>query len=269
MKQVMVLARASILEHSRRKLIIFFVIVSLAVAAWQIYLAVEGVQIPGAPGQSSPSPVSVGFYDALALLAALAVSMGNIGRPFSDGEALLVLSRPLARWQYAAGRLAASVGLIAALCLLMAAEMQVVRIVGGSSMSPVLWGHWAIHAYNLAIVAVIATLVSSFTASPVIAAVVAFLIDRFVATVGVVYRLVELGQVEGTVSSLVRAAWYVTPKKLTSPLLLSQFDRLGSQLRERIPLVENSPLLVLWSVAYLVLLLTVISFVVNRKEVNG
>ena len=59
---------------------------------------------------------SLVFLPFIATLAAIAVSMNNIGRPFSDGEAMLILSRPLTRRQYALGRLAGSFAVILGLC---------------------------------------------------------------------------------------------------------------------------------------------------------
>ena len=55
--------------------------------------------------------------------------MNNIGRPFSDGEAMLVLARPVARWQYALGRLLASMALVVGLCLLLATLLQGVNLI--------------------------------------------------------------------------------------------------------------------------------------------
>lgn len=265
MNQVLAIAAASIREHSRRRLIVFFVGASVLISAGLGYLTV--VRLEGNP-LSIPANLGANqFMGFLALIAAIAVSMGNIGRPFSDGEASLVLARPVARWQYAAGRLAASAAIIGGLCALIALELQIVRLVDQTAMSPALWGHWGTQWFNLTLVASIATLLSSVITNPVIVAVSTYFIDSFSRTVGTFYRAAEAAQVSGGAGGLIRFLWYITPKRLGSSFFFSEFGDAGDKARRALDSVfGNSPGLIAWAVAYLVAVVTLTLYVVGRKE---
>lgn len=263
---IAVIASASIREHARRKLIIVFIGVSALVAGAQIAFILNQGKATLGPGGSF---ALAGFLGLLGLIATLAVSMGNIGRPFADGEAMQVLVRPVTRWQYALGRLGASVLVVAFLCFVMGIEMQVIRFVNGEGIDSVLWGHWAVTAYNLTILAAITTLVSIVASAPAVAAIIAFFIDRFIGAIGLFYRLVDAGQLDGGLAAVVRVAWLVTPKQLTSPLVSNQFSGLGQGPQMDILFLKNTPGLVLWSVTYLAGLVLTILVLVNRKEVKG
>lgn len=270
MKQVLNIAGASIREHSRRKLILVFVAITLIITVLQIVFLLQSETARSLGGAFSAF-VSAGVFARLAYVAALAVSMGNIGRPFSDGEASLVLARPVARWQYVLGRLAASAGLVAALCLIMAVETQAVRLFDGRQMSAAMWRYWGIQTYNLTVLSALTTLVSAFTASPVVAAVIAFAVDRFAAAIDVLVRLSEVGRLEGGLASGLRIAWWITPKNLKMPLASVAGDLAGegSVPPGLLPWMENSAGLVAWSLSYLVLMVLVTIIGVRRKEVRG
>ena len=269
MSPILIIARASVREHSRRKLIAFFAGLSILAMAALIYFILR--QDKGGPILAATGALGtlahLGFLGLLALVAALAVSMGNIGRPFSDGEAALVLARPVTRWQHALGRLTGSVAVIVGLCLLMAGEMQIVQLVSGEGMNSAIWAEWASRAFNLTLVAAIATLVSTGVAAPVLVATITFFIDRAVLWIARLYAITELGSLEGGLASVVRTAWFVTPKQLNSPFLLSRFGEAPEAPLRDFSLLENSPGLILWAVAYLAGIVLVTVLLVNRKEV--
>lgn len=184
--------------------------------------------------------------------------------------AALVLARPVARWQYLLGRLGASVGLVIALCLLMGVETQAIRVANGQPMSAALWGYWGIQVYNLTIICALTTLISVFAANAAIAAVLAFVIDRFASVVEALFRMSERGGVEGGLASALRVAWFLTPKTLSSPLgtnngLGGAAFNSGRSVLSR----GNFPGLVAWSLTYLLLMIGSTIIAVRCKEVRG
>lgn len=272
------IAKSAIKEHSRRKLILIAVVVSLLTMAVLLYFAVTGDQTDvlfgpptrGASGATIASFASLGFLGLFALFIALAVSMSNVGQPFSSGEATLVLARPVARWQYALGRLAASVAIVIGFCALLAVEMQIVSIVGGSRMSGDLWQHWGAEAFNLSVVAAITTLLSTFVSIPIVVAVISFFVNQVVGGLTFLHGGVRADVIKGFVATVVEALWYVTPKYIQSGLsrrgsTVSTVE--GSSADEIVRAFNNSTGMTIWAVAYLMGIVVVIVLLVKRKEI--
>jgi ABC-type transport system involved in multi-copper enzyme maturation permease subunit len=264
---ILIIAGASVKEHSRRKLILFFVGFSLLVMALLFYFVIDqkGQQVFFS-GQGIVVTVADAVLSFFALLAALAVSMGNVGQPFASGEALSVIARPVTRWQYALGRLLGSIAVIAGLCLLLAVELQIVQIVAEETEAAAeLWGHWAVTAFNLTILASIATLLSVAISTPIIVAIIAYFVQQAVG--GITFARIILNQVPqnadvGAIKTIVEVLWYITPKFLTSPL---QASRLPEEMSRE--LFQNPPWLIAWALAWLVGIVALTLFFVRRKEV--
>ena len=272
MSAVLAIARASVLEHFRRKLIVFFLVMLSLVTAGLIYLSVNdelaGNVTNAAIGLGTAA--SAGVLPFLLTLAAVAVSMNNIGRPFSDGEATLILARPVRRWQYAVGRLVASVAVIAGLCVASAVLMQLVGLLEGIGFDAALWGHWGTTAFNLSILAAIGTLASSVVGAPILAGFIAYFLYASSTLVSTLYFLVSNARVQGVAAGLITAAWYVTPRTLTSPLILREVRVVAGEeaLANSTILASNSTRL-LWALAYLAVVLLLTFVVVERKDLRG
>lgn len=267
MNEILIIAGAAVKEHSRRKLILFFIGFSLLVMAGLFYFVIDqkGQQVFFS-GQGIVVAVADSLLTFFALLAALAVSMGNIGQPFASGEALSVLARPVTRWQYALGRLLGSIAVIAGLCLLLAVELQIVQVVAEETEAAAdLWGHWAVTAFNLTILASIATLLSVAISTPIIVAIIAYFVHQAVG--GIAFGRIILSQLPpggdpGVIKTIVEVLWYITPKFLTSPLRAS---RLPSEFN--LEFFQNPPWLIAWAAAWLVGIVVLTLFFVRRKEV--
>ncbi len=275
MRTVAVIAKSAIKEHSRRKLILIGVIVSLLTMALLLYFAVTSDQTDvlfgqpsqGASGATIASFASLGFLGLFALFVALAVSMGNVGQPFSNGEATLVLARPVARWQYALGRLTASVVIVIGFCALLAIEMQIVSVVGGSGISGDLWQHWGADAFNLSLIAAITTLLSTFISTPIVVAVISFFVNQVVGGLTFLHGLVSANVIKGFVAKVVEVLWYVTPKYIQSGLNRRGAAAEGSPSSEIAEMFSNSTGMTIWAVAYLIGIVAVIVLLVKRKEI--
>jgi ABC-type transport system involved in multi-copper enzyme maturation permease subunit len=266
---VLTLARAAITEHVRRKLVLFFFVMSLLAGAGLVYVSLNSDLTATLVGTAVglATVLSVTLLQGMATLAAVAVSMNNIGRPFSDGEAMLVLSRPVARWQFALGRLLGSMALVVGLCFLLATLLQGVNLIEDKDLGLELWGHWGTQAFNLILLASITTLMSALMNNPVLAAFVAFFIYTASNAISTLYLFVTTGRVGGAAGAIVTALWYLTPKRLISPLALEQMERGGNLVgASTMMLIESTELRIAWALAYLLAMIALTFVVVQRKE---
>ncbi|MEX2587944.1 MAG: hypothetical protein WD602_08140 [Actinomycetota bacterium] len=272
MRAVLTIASASILEHRRRKLIGFFVVATLAIVAGLIYLTLNtdlgATLVNAAVGMATIA--SVGLLPAMTVLAAIAVSMNNVGRPFADGEAALILARPVARWQFVLGRLLGSIAVIVGLCALMALLATSVGTIDQSGVNPDVLGHWAVTAFNLSLLAGIVTFMSTLIGHPLIAAFSGYLLYAAATPVSALYVLVSNGNVTGGPAAVITAAWFITPKKLLSPLSQSGAaaeSGIGSSVADGVLLAGNGARFG-WALAYLAVAVTLSFLIAERKEVS-
>lgn len=87
MSALLTIAGSAVREHSRRRLILVLVGLSLVISAGIAALS-QGDQTEAIFGQDTNfgTVAALGLLQLLALISALAVSMGNIGRPFESGR---------------------------------------------------------------------------------------------------------------------------------------------------------------------------------------
>jgi ABC-type transport system involved in multi-copper enzyme maturation permease subunit len=271
MNGILAIGRASVTEHFRRKLIVFFLAMLAVVTAGLIYLNVNdelaSTVTNAAIGLATAA--SLGLLPFLATLAAVAVSMNNIGRPFSDGEAALILYRPIGRWQYVLGRLAGSVAVIFGLCAVSGVLMQLVGLMEEGEPGLALWGHWASTALNLTVLASITTLASSLVNAPVLAALISYFLYSISGLVEALYLLVSNARVGGAGAALITAAWYLTPKRLVSPLVIEQIQAVGPAASLPGSTVLSSTGRTVWAIAYLAIMVLLTFVVVERKDLQG
>jgi ABC-type transport system involved in multi-copper enzyme maturation permease subunit len=208
---------------------------------------------------------SLGILQYLALFAALATSMGNIGRPFASGEAATILARPVARWQYALGRLFGSASFVVGFCMVLAVETTVIQLVSGSEqLIGVLWGHWGAVAFNLVVVVTVATVVSAVLSNPVLVAVTTFFAYMTMVAVGAVHQVATAGAIKGALVRWFEIAWVVTPKLLSSPLAPRLAE--GAESGQTVSALHNSPGLVAVAAAWILALAAVAMWLTSRKD---
>lgn len=268
MSVVLTIARASVTEHVRRKLILFFALIALIVTGSLAYLTfnrdaqLDLIDVVVGIGGAA----SLGLLPFITTLAAVAVSMNNIGRPFSDGEAMLILSRPVARWQYAAGRLLGSIAVVVGLCLFSSLLMQGVLLVDRGDLDPRLWGHWATTAFNLSILVSMTTLLSSLLNAPVLAAFISYFVYTLSGAASALYLLVTSARATGPIAAAIATLYYATPRKLTSPLAAGELNGASAgSLADAVALPSGAGLAV-WAIAYMAIMLLLTFVVVQRKD---
>lgn len=273
MNQILVVASSTLREHARRKILMFFGIFSVLLAATLTFIwktaSVREVFQAGEDGAGMTLVITgSSVFGLFALIAALVTSMGNIGRPFSNGEALAILARPVSRAQFALGRFAAGAVAVVAFCALLALQLQIVLLIAGGTRyaSGVLWEHWATTAFNLVIVSAIGTLFSALIPTPSLVAVIGYFVNQVVAVSGFLHRLAEENVVRGTAAQIFGFLWLITPKYLVSRLAGASQGGLRSA--EGIDLLGTNSLgLVVWALAWLGALLAITIALTNRKEI--
>lgn len=264
MRGLMAVARFTITEYGRRKLIAFFVFGSLLPTAALIYLALNGSDLgalKGAGRTDITTIASLGIMQTFALIATLAVAMNNVGAGFASGEAAMILARPLGRAKYAMGRFIASSSITVGLCALLAVETSLPGLLTGHAQLTLLWQHWGTMAFNLVIVGAITTMLSALVNPAVLAAIAAYIFQAGAGAVASIRGLVTGGLLKGFVADILNLAWYVTPKFLTSPV----YDQ---QVAGIITLPRNTFGLTIWAIAYAAGALAVTAWVVQRKRVS-
>lgn len=266
MRPILTVAAFTLLEHSRRRLIFFFTIVSAIVTAIGIYLALSDDQA-GRAFFGSPTFIaqflSQSFFGLFSVVAAIAVSMSNFNQPFSSGQVLSVLARPISRWHYAIGRTLASVGLVIGLCVLFAAELQIIQIAAKSAKPGLLWAQWGISAFNLSVIVALASFFSVFLNAGILVVVITFLLQAATRPLELAHTAIQGGELKGLFAWLLEFLYYVTPKSIEPPI-----DRnlLPPGAAEQLPSADSMGM-VIWAVAYFLGLIALTIFLVNRKEV--
>lgn len=253
MRAAVVIAQASLAEHKRRRLVLFFFVISVLMTAPIVYLvrSHQFEQLSGTP-RGLVAFASISTLQLLALIATLAVSMSTIGRPFGSGEALTILARPVARWQYALGRLLGSATAVVVFCLVLGVETAAVQLVAGGGRMGLLWATWAIFAFDMVVLAAIGTLVSALVSNTMIVAVTTLLAYQSLKAIASVHALIASGDLGGAAARWFNVAWLATPKILfppgTSGPLATSFG------------------LVVWATAWLVALAGAAMWLTSRKE---
>lgn len=269
MTTVLTIARASITEHVRRKLVLFFAVLVVLATLGLVYISLNdnlNATLGGA-AIGAATLLSVSLLQGLSTLAAIAVSMNNIGRPFADGEAMLVLARPVARWQYALGRWLGSVALVFGLCFLIALLLQGINIIEDRDLGLRLWGHWATQAFNLTLLVSLTTLMSAVFANPVLAGFAGFFVYASSGFISTLYLFVTTGRMGGAGAAVITALWYLTPKTLISPLAMDRMAEAGDLAGSTsMMLISTTAGRAAWAAVYLLVTLGLTIALTQRKE---
>jgi ABC-type transport system involved in multi-copper enzyme maturation permease subunit len=266
MSHILTIAAASLREHSRRKLLAFFVGGSIVLTVIFAVVFRDRLGQLAFGGTSAAAVVAQGFFGTFALIGALAVSMGNIGQPFQSGEAMVILARPVSRTQYALGRMLGSLAVLAILCAILTVETEILQLITAKAFDVSLIWHWAVAFFNLSVIVAATSLFSTFIATPAIAAVIGFIADALTDFVTQFHRFVSGGRVGGTFARIIETLWYVLPKFLVSPLEGRALRGAGAQAQGFL-VGHNTPALGAWAASYLVLLVVGTVVLTQRKEI--
>jgi hypothetical protein len=80
---------------------------------------------------------------------------------------------------------------------------------------------------------------------------------------------VSNARVGGAGAALITAAWYLTPKRLVSPLVMQQIQAVGPAASLPGSTVLSSTGRTVWAIAYLAIMVLLTFVVVERKDLQG
>jgi ABC-type transport system involved in multi-copper enzyme maturation permease subunit len=187
-------ARYTLLELSRRRiLLVFFIVGVLGIAAIAGGLKIIAVVAPenatftGPPGSKAPDPALVsrlleltfvtqliGVVGFFALLIAFAIGMTAIYHDLESGAAVGIFSKPVSRFAFAAGKIVAAAVAMIVIVGLLGLESRLLMTLFGGGLEGALWVEMLAAIAN-AVLLMLVVLALSTWMNNIIAAVVAFI----------------------------------------------------------------------------------------------
>jgi ABC-type transport system involved in multi-copper enzyme maturation permease subunit len=242
-------ARYTLLELSRRRILLVFFIIGVAgVAIVAIGLKIFAVISPvnftatGPPGSTPPDPAlvdrfielifvstlinAVGFF---ALLVAFAIGMTAIYHDLESGAAVGIFSKPVSRFAFTAGKLAAAVVAIVVLVGLVGLEARLAMFLFGGGLEGALWVEMLAAVANAVLLMLIVLALSTWM-NNIVAAVVAFIYNAVAGVVVALHAQLAAGQLgdNGIVKAVLDVAYWIVPHDLMSDaarqIVRAQFD---------------------------------------------
>jgi ABC-type transport system involved in multi-copper enzyme maturation permease subunit len=247
-------ARYTLLELSRRRILLVFFIVGVlgigAIAAGLKIFAVvapENATFSGPPGSQPPDPAlvsrlleltfvtqligAVGFF---ALLIAFAIGMTAIYHDLESGAAVGIFSKPVSRFAFAAGKIAAAAIAMIVIVGLLGLESRALMTLFGGGLEGALWVE-TLAAIANALLLMLVVLALSTWMNNIIAAVVAFIYNFVAGSVVVpLHAALAAGQLgdNAIVNGGLNVAYWLVPHPLMSDarrqLVRAEFDLFAS-----------------------------------------
>lgn len=236
MNGTLAVARYSLVELSRRRLLlVFFVVGALGIAALALLLylasnlAGANVVVSG-PGVVPPDPAMVRqiteyqFANLLlqvlglfTLLISVAVGMTAIYHDLDSGAAVSIFSKPVSRLAYTIGKLIAAIGGMVLVVGLLSVEARLVMFLFGGGLEQALWVETVASVAN-GLTLMLLVLALSTWLNNIVAVVIALIyrgVEQFVVTLhqAVVAGFLGTNQL---VNGAVNVAYWLVPHPLTS-----------------------------------------------------
>ncbi len=252
MNGTLAVARYTLLELSRRRiLLVFFVIGALGIAAIGIVLkiisSVSPISFSGPPGSPALDPSQLSRITELqfvtqlmsvisffALLIAFAIGMTAIYHDLESGAAVSIFSKPVSRLAFTTGKVLAAVLSMIVIVGLLSLETRLVMTLFGGGLEGALWVETVAAVANAALLMLIVLALSTWM-NNIIAAVVAF-VYNFAASVVVTLHAALSGGGFGSneiVKLVFNVAYWLVPHQLMSDarkqLARAEFDLFSKQ----------------------------------------
>ena len=235
MKGTLSVARYTLIELSRRRiLLVFFIIGAIGIALLGIGLRLFYSAIVSG-SQSSPSGPSLtpqqinqiveylfvsqilGVLGVFALLIAFALGMTTIYHDLDSGAAISIFARPVSRLAFTAGKLLAAVVAMVAIVGLLALEARLAMYLFGGGLENALWLEVLAQLANTLVVMLLVRSLSTWM-NNIVAAVVAFIYyDVVTSAIVFVRNLADQGAIgNATVKFVFDVLYWVVPHSLRS-----------------------------------------------------
>lgn len=234
MNGTLAVARYTLLELSRRRLLlVFFVVGVLGIAALGVALKIAPVNmsIGGPPGSPPPDPATVsrfleltfvrtliGVVGFFAVLIAFAIGMTAIYHDLESGAAVAIFSKPVSRLTFTAGKVIAAIVAMVVVVGLLGLEARLIMSWFGGGLEGAMWVETVAAVANAVLLMLIVLALSTWM-NNIIAAVVAF-IYNFVAgvVVGLHAQLGSFGMLSdnAVIKTVLTILYWLVPHQLMS-----------------------------------------------------
>ena len=229
-------ARYTLLELSRRRLLlVFFIIgaggIALLGAVLKVFTSVFGGNIiVSGPGAQQPDPAQVqqvielGFVSDLigvlqffALLIAFAIGMTAIYHDLESGAAVSIFSKPVSRLAFTVGKVGAAVVAMIVIVGVLSIEARLVMLLFGGGLEQALWFETLASVAN-GVMLMLLVLALSTWMNNIIAAVVAFVYNVVAGIIVALHQALDAGNLGNNqvVSALVNTFYWLVPHALRS-----------------------------------------------------
>jgi ABC-type transport system involved in multi-copper enzyme maturation permease subunit len=274
--RAMAVARYTLVEMWRRRVVLVFVVIGLVLSA------ALGIIPLVAPGFHSGEDRSLFLLNSLSRSAALAVEicafavgMTVINHDLDSGAIVAIFAKPVSRLAYATGKLGAAVVVLLLVDVIIAAgSMLVVAINGGGHMAVLFW-FYAVTAANMLLVMVLVMILTVYL-NNIVAAVIVFVFTFVQDFVGSAHAMVVNAVVtNGVLKAVINGFYWVLPHPLASNLQrdiieteirLSQIGFRGRSPLDSIPGASGNGDIAYW-LAYLAVLCVILYVALRRKQV--
>jgi ABC-type transport system involved in multi-copper enzyme maturation permease subunit len=277
MSEAVAVARYTVLEMSRRRLL-------LAIVALDILLTVAiGVTPHLMPGNDTDTKRLVVVLSGLVtvvpdavLLCSLAVGMTVINHDLESGAAVSIFAKPVTRASYTLGKLLAGAAmLILIVAIFTAGSLTIAAFNGGQVYGVMLWSGAALAANSILLMLLVMTL--TVYVNNVIAAGIVLAFNYAASNVQTLHAMVQHNVLTNQVGrAIVETAYWAVPHELTSDLqrqieqmrLASGVDRYmgAGNPMAGIPGPSGAADIAFW-LAYVVGISVVLFWAVRRKQV--
>lgn len=236
MRGALAVARYTLLDLSRRRiLLVFFIIGALGIAAIGIGLKVfsstfVGSSFSGPPGSEPPDPAKinhfldlmfvtdlVGALGLFALLIAFGIGMTAIYHDLESGAAVAIFSKPVSRFAFTAGKVGAAVGALIVIVGLLSIEAVLFGLLFGGGLEQTLAIEAVAQVAN-AVTLMLIVLALSTWMNNIVAAIVAFIYNAAGGFVVALHNQIASGNLgdNAILNGIVTFFYWLVPHQLTS-----------------------------------------------------
>ena len=236
MNGTLAVARYTLLELSRRRiLLVFFVVGAVGIVLLGVFLKIANTLATRGTAQSvngatqlDPAQMNqlleavfvtylLGALGIFALLIAFAIGMTAIYHDLESGTAVSLFSKPISRLAYTIGKISAAVAALVLVVGVLAIEARLAMLLFGGGLEGALTAEVLAVVANTVVVMLIVLALSTWM-NNIIAAVVAFMYYDIVAALVVTIRnLTDQGVIDnGFLKGVFDVLYWVVPHELTS-----------------------------------------------------
>ena len=295
MNGTLAVARYTLLEISRRRILLVFLVVGiLGIAAVGIVLKLipTNMQGFGPPGAAAPDPAMmsrflelnfvrylIGVVGFFAFLIAFAIGMTAIYHDLESGSAVAIFSKPITRIAYTIGKVAAAVVAMLLVVGLLGLEARLLMAFFGGGLEDAMWVETVAAVANAMLLMLIVLALSTWM-NNIVAAIVAFIYNFVGGVVVGLHSLLGAIGAPAALTAVVNILYWLVPHQLTSDaarqLVKAQFELFkpaqsagaptADQMLRSVPGASGTQD-ILWWAFLVVLMATLVYIAVRRRQV--